>query len=715
MPTLRPPSPLRWIGLAVLCAIIVALGFVPRYGARLLRGKLAFAAARYGARATVEAIRIGWGRVELFGLRIDGQGPDPIFYARHTTATVSLTALWTGHVHVQHVLVEQPVIFAVIGGPADNLTAVREAYRNRKKDGGSGGLTIDEIKIYDGKLEARETTRGAVSIDRFDATIRPDDRAELDVLGLHAVARVGATADLDEGHIEAKLVGRTPAGLPEIHFKGGVLTPFAGLRLGAIAGSLAPDDTAPGRVRLDIAGSFGDRTEPAWSARGSIDPLAQQGRITVAAERFKLGQLSNVMGGSRQGAVETRSAEVDLRLDVGYADHVADFAGRVHLSGLTIDNPRLGPHPVRNVGFDAKAKGRVELANKKLELEAFEVDYRGVHAKVTGAFEKVGPLPKFHASATVDPVPCQTVLDALPAELTPFLQGFRVAGEFSTDLHAGIDLSDLTTPVDLGGKVGIEGCRVTQSPAWGSASRLERSFEQTVEYEPGKWMTFLVGPENTDFVPFADISPHLVNSIMTTEDSGFWKHKGFIPSEFRSALQQNLQRGYFRLGASSITMQMVKNVLLSREKTLSRKLQEMFLTWYLEHQLGKQRILEIYFNVIEFGPGIYGIGRAAHHYFGKSAHDLTPREAAYFSSILPNPKRRYVQFCHANGQVDAKWDLYLKRILRRMHERGRLTDDEFKEAIAQPLAFSRTEAVSEHECMAIVKRTTGGPPWPQPK
>src|SRR6185369_13227562 len=86
-------------------------------------------------------------------------------------------------------------------------------------------------------------------------------------------------------------------------------------------------------------------------------------------------------------------------------------------------------------------------------------------------------------------------------------------------------------------------------------------------------------------VPYEEISPHLINSIMTTEDNGFLRHRGFIVPEFRSALQSNLERGYFRLGASSITMQMVKNVLLSREKTISRKLQELFLTWYLENNL----------------------------------------------------------------------------------------------------------------------------------
>ena len=261
-------------------------------------------------------------------------------------------------------------------------------------------------------------------------------------------------------------------------------------------------------------------------------------------------------------------------------------------------------------------------------------------------------------------------------------------------------------PPDLGGQVGIEGCKVVQAPEWVSSDRLLATFEQTVEYEPGKWKTFIVGPESPDWVPFAEISPNLINSIMTTEDSGFFKHHGFIPSEFRSALQQNLQRGYFRLGASSISMQMVKNVLLSREKTLSRKLQEMFLTWYLEHHLTKERIMEIYFNVIEFGPGIYGIGQASRHYFGKSAKELEPQEAAWFSSILPNPKRRYVQYCHANGLLDTKWDAYTKRIMRRMHERGRLTDEEYDKALATPLHFSRTEAMPEKECMAYVKRIT---------
>ena len=92
-------------------------------------------------------------------------------------------------------------------------------------------------------------------------------------------------------------------------------------------------------------------------------------------------------------------------------------------------------------------------------------------------------------------------------------------------------------------------------------------------------------------------------------------------------------------------MQMVKNVLLYREKTLARKLQELFLTWHVENTLTKDRILEIYFNVIEYGPGLYGIGPAAGTSSARRPKDLNPVEAAFFSSILPSPKERYKQYC----------------------------------------------------------------------
>jgi membrane peptidoglycan carboxypeptidase len=189
---------------------------------------------------------------------------------------------------------------------------------------------------------------------------------------------------------------------------------------------------------------------------------------------------------------------------------------------------------------------------------------------------------------------------------------------------------------------------------------------------------------------------------MSTEDSAFYQHHGFITSEFRTALVNNLKAGRFVQGASSISMQMVKNVLLYRDKTLARKLQELFLTWHVENTLTKDRILEIYLNVIEYGPGLYGIGPAAYHFFGKKPKDLTPVEAAFFSTILPSPKERYKQYC---AGTLTKWTTgKIDRILQIMLKRDRLTQSEYDTAIATPLAFSKDGTESEEDCMKRVKK-----------
>ena len=180
-----------------------------------------------------------------------------------------------------------------------------------------------------------------------------------------------------------------------------------------------------------------------------------------------------------------------------------------------------------------------------------------------------------------------------------------------------IDYTNLEA-LELGGKVGIDGCKVSRRPQEVTALAGPESHhpdggdpagrQERARPAPPSYMAFPIGPDNPDFVPYDQISPHLINSIMTTEDNGFFKHRGWVTPEFKTALRRNLPGGGFRLGASSITMQMVKNVLLSREKTLSRKLQELFLVWYIEQLLPKERILELYFNAIEFGPRLYGIG-----------------------------------------------------------------------------------------------------------
>jgi hypothetical protein len=669
--------------------------------------------ARLGRAVTVQGARVGFGSLTLHGLVVDGAGAAPPLVVPGLSARVSILSLLIGRLHVESLELDHPRVDIVRGAAGDdNVSAILdELKKHRGSSGGgggkAGGTRIDELRIIAGNIRVTDEELGQAEVKAIDGVLHPDGPATLRVRDA-TISVAGAKATASEAMLEIELVHGKPINLPTVTVQNGALTPVPGLALTGVKLTARPDVEDARTERIDVHGSYGGAQTELWNASGYVKPDSREGKLSLRADRFRLSQLDAVLR-NKDGSPEllnAHDAEVDAHLELAFRDSLLAFIGGAHMAGLTVASPLLAPTPVSRLGFDARAKGTLDTKARLLRLPEAAIDFRNLHAMVAATVENVGRRPRFAATLRVKPVPCQTVLQALPGELVPYLQGFKLTGEFMTDLHIGVDLEDLDAPIDLGGKVGIEGCNAKEAPAWVSADRMMSTFEQTVEYEPGKWMTFVVGPESPDWVPFDQLSPNLINSIMTTEDSGFFKHHGFIPSEFRSALQQNLQRGYFRLGASSITMQMVKNVLLSREKTLSRKLQEMFLTWYLEHHLTKERIMEIYFNVIEFGPGIYGIGRAARHYFGKSAHDLEPQEAAWFSSILPNPKRRYVQYCHANGLPDAKWDAYVKRIMKRMHERGRLTDEQYAAALATPLRFSRVEAMPERECLALVKRIT---------
>jgi hypothetical protein len=391
--------------------------------------------------------------------------------------------------------------------------------------------------------------------------------------------------------------------------------------------------------------------------------------------------------------------------------------------------------PVENVSVGLSLAGTAYPTARRLELERLEGKVRDITARLSGSVampagtfkftngRKLDVVPQIALAFTVPRVPCAKLLTSIPSALVPHLQGFELKGNFTADVGAKIDFADLDA-LALTGKVGIDGCKVVKAPPEvlaldgkqpGKASlvvnvEVPKKLGAPPSADPDT-LSVIIGPDNPDFVPYEEISPHLIGSIMTTEDNGFFKHRGWVSSQFQSALRKNLQRGGFRLGASSITMQMTKNVLLTREKTLSRKLQELFLVWYIEQNLSKERILELYFNAIEFGPRIYGIGAATRHYFGKKPADLTPLEAAFFSSILPSPKRRYVQYCH--GAPAAQWDKYIHRIMAKSHERGRLTDDEYAAYATQTLAFDRKEATfTEKQCLEWVKAMA---PKPEPE
>ncbi len=146
-------------------------------------------------------------------------------------------------------------------------------------------------------------------------------------------------------------------------------------------------------------------------------------------------------------------------------------------------------------------------------------------------------------------------------------------------------------------------------------------------------------PTGAGWLPLQYIPIYVTNAFVTLEDRGFYKHNGVLDSAIQNSLIANLKLGRFVRGGSTITMQLAKNLWLTREKTLLRKIHEIFLTIPLEKCLTKEQILELYLNVIEFGSDVYGIERAADHYFHCKVSQLTEEQAFYLAMILPNPKK----------------------------------------------------------------------------
>ncbi|MGH7321716.1 MAG: monofunctional biosynthetic peptidoglycan transglycosylase [Candidatus Rokuibacteriota bacterium] len=163
-----------------------------------------------------------------------------------------------------------------------------------------------------------------------------------------------------------------------------------------------------------------------------------------------------------------------------------------------------------------------------------------------------------------------------------------------------------------------------------------------------------------EWTPYAAISPHLKRAVLVGEDINFFSHRGFELREVKQALEQAVEELELPRGASTITQQLAKNLWLSPSRNPLRKVKEGVLTWQLERTLGKRRILELYLNVVEFGPGIYGAGAASRRYFSKAAADLTEAEAAQLAASLPKPASWHP------GATGRAYQKYVAVIQRRM-------------------------------------------------
>ena len=213
---------------------------------------------------------------------------------------------------------------------------------------------------------------------------------------------------------------------------------------------------------------------------------------------------------------------------------------------------------------------------------------------------------------------------------------------------------------------------------WGKTNlqKINNPFVYT-PYEYGKPMRDItIGPSNPNFTPLNSISKNFINAVLTAEDPSFFTHNGFVEESIRKSIAVNYKEKKFKRGGSTISMQLVKNIYLSRQKTLARKAEEILIVWLIEHNhlVSKQRMLEVYFNIMELGQNIYGIGEASRYYFGKQPADLTIGDGLFLASIVPKPKASMYKFM-ADGSLKPYMYNYFRFMGNIMARRGLTPSD----------------------------------------
>ncbi|MCC6215517.1 MAG: transglycosylase domain-containing protein [Polyangiaceae bacterium] len=491
-----------------------------------------------------------------------------------------------------------------------------------------------------------------------------------------AAARVRRLARRAAAALEASLA---PSGIVEVQ----------SVRVDA---ELGPDRLAlgPGQLRLERTEDRGllrvTRAEDAEPGTFGVEaelPLASGPvRVSVRGGPVRLGALGIREGDLGLVGVDRARVTADVTVVLAADDRTIAARGRAALTELGLSSPSLAPQPLAGLRLEASGEAHLESDGSRLALNGVDLTVGTVRATLDAELQHGPDWLALRARGGVPLAACQGLLDSLPIELTPTVAGSRLDGTFSLD---GSVAFDSRAPERFEQRwTATRDCRFVQPSALAAPSRFRAPFRRTVPGSDGRPLTLETGPGTADWVPYAAVSQHMTTALLVCEDGRFFRHRGFDQEAIENSLRQNLEARRFVRGASTLTMQLAKNLYLSREKTLARKIEEAFLTVLLEQSFSKEQLLELYLNVVEFGPGIYGIGPAARHWFATTPGALSLPQALYLASILPNPR---VQHFGADGRVSAGWLAYLRRLMRAAERLRRVTPEELELALREHPAF----------------------------
>jgi hypothetical protein len=464
-----------------------------------------------------------------------------------------------------------------------------------------------------------------------------------------------------------------------------------------VEGAIALEDGAPAELRATMS-QDGLRMSilSSHDAGGAeiVVPREWRGEtaITVDATALSLDALQPLERHLPFRA-DLRHALLDGRLrlrrhDTGLS---AELDG-VRLRGIAIESPHVARDEVRlhDLGIDGDAR---------LDADRLHGDLDVSHGKASMHVNGEVGRDRIHLRARLAPVTCQDLLESIPDGVTDVLDGMTLAGDIEGSLDLSVAFADAREArareersgqeqpfpgrLDVGFPF-VEHCRVDKDAPNVDLVALRGPYRYRFVTDSGEQQERLLDRRAPGFVPLAAV-PNLAQAFVTLEDSRFWSHDGFDTEQIERAVWHNLAAGRIERGASTITQQAARNLWLGLDRSLSRKLQEAVLAARLEQGLSKQRILEVYLNVIELGPDIHGVADAARFHFGKGAHELDLIEAVHLAALAPGPRLFSRKF--ASGEVDEEWMAGLRRQIRRMYLHGRISREAMRGALRSTLVL----------------------------
>jgi hypothetical protein len=483
--------------------------------------------------------------------------------------------------------------------------------------------------------------------------------------------------DLDIGHgvrLHADMIAATWPGRLRL-----------AVRTATLAGPAGVSVRSPATA-WDMAGIFGEdlrltlvEPQAGLSIRKPADPVGW----TIEARGLDLGRLFDVRRDARpllDGGIADGRLDLQANTDA-FRFHVDMGARGARLAALAdnaADEPQLGDPTDVTIRFDGawrRIVGTIEIPE--------------VHATVAGA--------ALSGSITLRDLDTDPVVDLalgvqhldfaqlLGASGLPMPDGFGMAPGASRDLgSATIDVRVRGRPADpasLSVSQKIDFKPPAQMPP--AIARLRGDFIFRSEDGAGPHRPIDVSPASPDFIALRDVPPLFVRTLLLSEDAGFYGHRGIDLRELPAALLTNWSRGGAARGASTITQQLAKNLFLSRDKQLGRKLQELAITFLLESALGKDRILEIYLNIIEWGPDLRGLRPAARRYFGREPRALTPAEMAFLVAIIPGPIKYQSSFAH--GTPGPGLRSLIDQLLAKLKSVDAIGEEEYRRALGESI------------------------------